>query len=186
MRRPRIALTAALAWVGVVLGHLAAYILTYPNQGIRHVHLEITGHDWLGVATASLLAAVPVILLMAAVRSVRSEAPWTGPGLALRLLMVQIPAFASLEVLERGWSVQEALFDPAVFVGLMLQPLLAVVAAWALDLLHRAVRAIVVRLQAPRRIARRTFPRPAPEIPPFRARQLFPTGRRAPPHPSFV
>ena len=186
MRRPRLALTATLAWVGVVVGHLAAYILTYPSQGIRHVHLDITGHEWLGLGTASVLAAIPVILLITAVRSVRSEVSWTGPALALRLLVVQVPAFAAIEVAERGWSVQDALFDPAVFVGLMLQPLLAVLAAWVLDLLHRAVRAIVVGLRTSRRIAQRTSPRPALEIPPSRSQLWFPTGRRAPPRPSFV
>ena len=181
MRRPRIALTAALAWVGVVLGHLAAYVLTYPNQGIRHVHLEITGHDWLGVATASVLAAIPVILLMAAVRSVRSETSWTGPGLALRLLGVQIPAFATIEVLERGWSVQEALFDPAVFVGLTLQPLLAVLAAWVLELVHRVVRAIIIRSEAPRRTIAHRFPPPVLEIQSSRDWLLLAARRRAPP-----
>ena len=186
MRRPRIALTALLAWIGVVVGHLVAYLLTYPHQDSRHVHLDISGHEWLSLGTASLLAAIPVVLLMVALRSVRSGVPWTGPALALRLLVVQIPAFATIEVAERGWSVQEALLDPAVFVGLVLQPFLAVVAAWLLDLWHRAVRAIVVRLQTPRRSTARSFPCPDLETPPRRSRLLFPSRRRAPPQAAFA
>lgn len=185
MRRPGIALTAALAWVGVVVGHVVAYLLTYPSQGIRHVHLEITGHEWLGLATASLLAAVPVILLASVLRSLRSDAPWTGPGLALRLLAIQLPAFFLIEVAERGWSLTGALSDPAVFAGLALLPLLAVVAAWVLDLLHRTVRAIVVRLRQPRRTASRSFPPPALDVPSSRSWLLLPSRRRAPPY-AFV
>jgi len=181
VRRPGIALTGTLAWTGVVLGHVVAYLLTYPTQGIRHVHLEITGHEWLGLATASLLAAVPVVVLMAVLRSVRTDASWTGPGLALRLLAVQIPVFSMIEIAERGWSVREALADPAVFVGLALLPLLAVLAAWILDLLHRVVRSIVVRLQTSRRAIARSFPRPALAIPPSRTWLLLFARRRAPP-----
>ncbi len=181
MRRPRLALTGALAWVGVVAGHFVAYLLTYPSQSLRHVHLDITGHEWLGLATASLLAAIPVILLVAAVRSFRMDSSWNGPGLPLRLLAIQIPAFSIIEVAERGWSIQEALFDPAVFVGLALQPLLAVLSGWILDLLHRAVRAIVVRLRTTRRTVQQSFPAPALQIPPSRAWLLLLSRRRAPP-----
>jgi hypothetical protein len=174
-------LTSAIAWVGVVVGHVVAYLLTYPSQGIRHVHLEITGHEWLGVATASILAAIPVLLLVAVSRSVRSGAPWTGPGLALRLLGVQVAAFSLIEVAERGWSLADAVADPAVFAGLALQPLLAVLAARVLDLLHRVVRSIVVRLRPARPVATRLFPPPSFDEPVFRAWLLLPARRRAPP-----
>ena len=176
-------LTAAIAWVGVVVGHLAAYLLTYPSQGVRHVHLDITGHEWLGLGTASALAAVPVILLLVVARSVRSQAQWTGPGLALRLAAVQIPAFLLIEVVERGWSVQDALLDPAVFVGLALQPLVSVIAARILEILHRVVRAIVIRLRPARAPAARSSRRPALQPAAFRSWLLLPGRRRAPPSP---
>lgn len=181
MRRPGMPLTSAIAWVGVVVGHLVAYLLTYPSRGVRHVHLEITGHEWLAVATASLLAAIPVIVLVAGSRSVRSPASWNGPGLALRLLTIQVVAFGLLEVAERGWSIREAIFDPAVFVGLALQPLLAVVAARILDLLHRVVRSIVARLRPAHPAAARPSRPPVPRQSVFRAWLLLPARRRAPP-----
>lgn len=174
-------LTALVAWVGVVAGHLVAYLLTYPSQGVRHVHLSVTGHSWLGLATASLLAAIPVVLLVAAVRSVRSGVAWAGGGLALRLAAIQVSALALIEVLERQWSLGGAASDPAVFVGLVLQPLLAVMAAWILGLLHRTVRAIVERLIRARVVAARSFARPALAEPASRQWVLLPARRRAPP-----
>jgi len=70
-----------------------------------------------------------------------------------------------------------------VFIGLVLQPLLAVLAAWLLDLFGRAVRAVAARLRAPARRLPRSFPRPA--LGPIRPRfgLLLPLGRRAPPLP---
>lgn len=181
MRRAGFVLTTAIAWVGVVAGHVTAYFLTYPSQGVRHIHLEVTGHSWLGLATPSLLAAIPVVVLVAAVRSVRSDVPWAGSSLALRLAAIQIPVFALIETFERQWSVDRALSDPAVFVGLALQPLLAVVAAWILGLLRRAVRAIAILLVRRRRAAPRSFPRPALDEPGYRLWLLLPARRRAPP-----
>lgn len=186
MRRPGIVLTSAIAWVGVVVGHVVAYLLTYPSQGLRHVHLEITGHEWLGLATASLLAAIPVLLLVAVTRSVRSSERWTGPGLALRLLAIQALAFSLIEIAERGWSIQETLFDPAVFVGLALQPLLAILAARVLDFLHRVVRSIVVRLRVPRLVATRPAPPSPIDRPVCRAWLLRHARRRAPPSAVFA
>jgi hypothetical protein len=183
VRRPGIALIAAAAWVGVVVGHLVSYFATYPSQGLRHIHLAVTGHGWLGLATASLLGAIPVVILVVAIRSVRSKATWTGSGLALRLAAIQVPALVLIELMERGWSVGRALSDPAVFLGIALMPLLAIVTAWVLDLLHRAVRAIVVRFDRAARTVTRSFPRPVLDEPSQRFWLLLPSRRRAPPLP---
>lgn len=181
MRRSAILLSVAVAWVGVVSGHVVAYLLGYPSAGPRHAHLAVTGHSWTGLATASLLAVIPVVLLAVAVLAVRGEGRWSGSALALRLAVIQLPAFALIEVMERQWSVGRAAADPAVFIGLVLQPLVAVLAAWILDLLRRVVRAVVERLVRTPRVAPRSFPRPAlGQIRP-RHRLLFPARRRAPP-----
>jgi hypothetical protein len=184
--RPGIVLTSAIAWVGVVVGHLVAYLLTYPSQGVRHVHLEITGHEWLGLATASLLAAIPVLLLVAVTRSFRSSESWTGPTLAVRLVGIQVSAFLLIEVVERGWSVQQAMLDPAVFAGLAMQPLLAVIAARFLELVHRAVRAVIARLRPAWRTGTPSFRRPSLRRSAFRPWMLLPGRRRAPPSPLFA
>ncbi len=186
MRRPGIVLTVATAWIGVVAGHIVAYLLGYPSAGPRHAHLAVTGHSWVGLATASLLAVVPVVLLAVAVRAVRSEGSWSGSSLALRLIAIQVPAFALIEVLERQWSPGRTLADPAVFIGLVLQPLVAVLAAWLLDLFGKAVRAAVARLRRSLRRAPRSLPRRGLAQPRLRDELVLQARRRAPPLPSCV
>jgi hypothetical protein len=184
VRRPGIVLTIAIAWVGVVAGHLAAYLLTYPSQSVRHVHLALTGHSWLGLARGSLLAVVPVVVLAVAVRAIRTGSPSGGAALVTRLLAVQVPAFALIEVLERG-SVASAASDPAVFVGVVLQVVLAVAAAWLIEGLTGVVRAVVKALESPRPRARSARAPTLDEYPP-RHELLFLARRRAPPLLSAV
>jgi hypothetical protein len=184
VRRPGIAITAATGWAGVVAGHLAACFLTYPNAHARHVHLESSGHGWVGLAVPSLLAVIPVVLLAAAIRAVEGST-WSGSRLAFRLAAIQLPAFAVLELIT-GPGSERTPGDPAVFVGLALQPLVAVLSAWLLDLFGRAVRAVVVRRPATPRVTPRSFPRPALELPPSRLRFLLPARLRAPPLSSIA
>jgi hypothetical protein len=176
VRRPGVVLTAAIAWAGVVVGHLVAYALTYPDQAIRHTHLSITGHTWLGLGAASLVALVPVIVLATATRAIRTGA--AGPANAFRLAAIQVPAFGLLEMLERG-SVGEAAADPAVFIGLVLQVVVAVVGARILEIVGRIAVALVRRFAERRPRARSEAPPLGPPVP--RLSLLFPSRRRAPP-----
>jgi hypothetical protein len=185
VRRVGLLLTTAIAWVGVVVGHLAACVLAYPNEAVRHVHLEATGHTWVRLAVPSLWAVVPVILLALAVGAVRRPAGSSGSGMALRLAAIQVPAFLLIELVVRDGGLGRILGDPAVFVGLVLQPLIAVVAAWLLDLFGRAVRAAVARLRTGlRHVASRSVLAPVLAQTPPRCRLLLPVGRRAPPLPA--
>jgi hypothetical protein len=184
VKRPGVLLTVAIAWVGVVLGHLAAYLLAYPTQGARHLHLALTGHTWTGLATASLLAVIPVILLTFVLRSIRAPGSWSGSDLALRLAVIQAPAFLAIEIVERDGSLGQAFSDPAVFVGLILQPLVAVLASWVLELVRRSVRAIVARFLTPRPVATRAFPRPGLLLSLPRTWAFLPARLRAPPLPA--
>jgi hypothetical protein len=183
VRRPGIVPTIGTAWVGVVVGHIVAYLLGYPSAGPRHDHLVVTGHSWFGVATASLLAVVPVVMLTVAVRAIRSGGSWSGSALAFRLVAIQVPAFLLIEAVERRGSLGQALLDPSVFIGVVLQPLLAVLAAWLLDLFGRAVRAVAARLRPQPCRALRSLPRPVPATLRPRLRLLLPLGGRAPPLP---
>jgi hypothetical protein len=184
VRRPGIAITIATSWVGVVAGHFVAYVLAYPMAGPRHAHLAVTGHSWVGLATVSLLAVVPVVLLAVAVRAVRSEGSWSESALALRLIAIQVPAFGLIEVMERQWSAGRTVTDPAVFIGLVLLPLIAVLATWLLDLFGRAVRAIVARIRRVPHRAPRGLPRPGLLQSRLRDELVLPVRRRAPPLPS--
>ena len=186
VRRPGIPLTTTVAWVGVVLGHLLAYLLSYPAQGSRHLHLAVTGHTWTGAAEASLLALIPVILLTTGARSFRSAPGSRGSTLAVRLMVIQVPAFLAIEVMERGWSVGSAVSDPAVFVGLVLQPLVAVLAAWVLELFGRTVQALACLLGAPRDTpSPRSLRRPVLSLPPQATWRFSPSRLRAPPAPAL-
>jgi hypothetical protein len=177
VRRPGVVLTVAIAWVGVALGHLAAYVLTYPNQTVRHIHLTITGHSWLGLATASLLAVIPVIVLAVVVRALRTGV--AGPAGALRLASIQVPAFGLVEILERG-SFEDAVADPAVFVGLALQIVFAVLGAWLVEVLGRAALAVACKFALPRgRDRSRARPHVGPSVP--RLHLLSSVRRRGPP-----
>jgi hypothetical protein len=186
VRRPGFLLTIATAWVGVVAGHIVAYLLGYPSAGPRHAHLAVTGHSWVGLATASLIAVVPVVLLAVAVRAVRSEGSWSGSALALRLIAIQVPAFALIEVLERQWSAGRTVADPAAFIGLVLQPLVAVLTAWLLGLFGKAVCAVVARMRRKLRRPPRSLPRPGLTRSRLRDELVLLARRRAPPLPSSV
>jgi hypothetical protein len=181
VRKPGGLLVASVAWVCVVLGHLTAYLVAYPIEGPRHDHLALTGHSWVGVAAASALAIVPVVLVAVAVRALGSSDPWPRGGLAFRLAAIQVPAFAAIEVVERGGSVARTVSDPAVIVGLVLLPLLAVIAAWLLDLFRRAVRTVVHGSRRACHSTIRPVLRPALQQIPDRHLLLLPARRRAPP-----
>ena len=181
MRKPGALLVASVAWVGVVLGHLTAYLVAYPVEGPRHAHLALTGHSWVGMAGVSALAVVPVVLVAVGIRALGSNDPWSRGGLAFRLAAVQVPAFAAIEILERGGSVARTVSDPAVFIGLVLLPLVAVLAAWLLDLFRRAVRAVVHGSRPARHSTIRPVLRPALQQIRPRHLLLLPARRRAPP-----
>jgi hypothetical protein len=182
----RTGLTVAIAWVGVVLGHLAACFLAYPDASGRHVHLQTSGHTWLELAGPSLLAIVPVVLLALAVGVVRANPAPAGSGLAVRLMAIQIPAFVLTELFVSGAAPGWSPAEPAVFLGLVLQPLAAVVAAWLVDLFQRAVHTLVTRLQRSVAPVPRSLPGPPRRTLPSRFRLLVHAQRRAPPLPSSV
>jgi hypothetical protein len=181
VRRAGSLITALIAWVGVVWGHLAACLLAYPDHAARHDHLAATGHSWVTLAVPSLVAAVPVILFLVGVRAIRKDDAWSGSGLAVRLTAIQVPAFVLIELVARDGPVGSLLAEPATFIGLVLQPMVAVLAAWLLDLFREAVRAVVHGFRPTRRSTIRSILRPTLQQIRPRHFLLLPTGRRAPP-----
>lgn len=177
-------LTAGTAWIGVVLGHVAACFLAYPEATARAAHLHESGHIWVTLAVPSLLAVVPVVLLSVVLGGLRSQRSWIGEGLALRLATIQLVTFALIELFVQRGDLGAMLASPAVFFGLALQPLLALLMAWTLELFRRAVRSVAARL-------RFTDPTPAHASGPRRGLWFEPRGSwlllssplRAPPPP---
>jgi hypothetical protein len=180
VRRRDGVIAAGTAWAGLVLGHLLAYGLAYPAEVARRAHLTETGHGWLDIVALSLLAVIPAVLVLTAVRAVHGRA---GGVTWARLAALQVPAFLLIEVVERGASVGQAFSDPAVLLGLGLQLLVAAVAALVLRILARVVVSASTRLGAS---APRSAPNRLPEaldlLAPHLVR-LVRARRRAPPAP---
>jgi hypothetical protein len=179
MRRDGL-IAAGTAWAGLVLGHLLAYALAYPAEAVRRSHLAGTGHGWLDVVTLSLLAVVPAVLALTAIRSLTAGSRGTT---WVRLAGFQVPAFLLIEVAERGASFDRAFADPAVLLGLAVQILVAAMAALLLRGFSRAVAAVAARVQ-PSWAPTATAPaRAAPDLVPPHLLRLVRARRRAPPLP---
>jgi hypothetical protein len=170
-----------LAVGGIVAGHALAYALAYPIDAVRDAHLDRTGHDGFPVLLLAGLLGAGAAIIWLGVRSVRSSTD--SPG-TTSLLALQVPAFALLELVERGLDVAAFGRDPAVMLGVLLQVLLA----FGIAALARA--AVIVG-----RHLSRSGPRPGrtprPVVPPRHAEPTTPDPlvfglRRAPPAPSLV
>jgi hypothetical protein len=166
---------------GVVGGHALAYALAYPIRAIRDAHLEQTGHEGFPLLLLAGLLGSGAAILWLGIRSIR-HAP-ASPS-ARTLLGLQVPAFAFLELAERGFDVAAFARDPAVILGVLLQVVLALViaavvrGAVAVGRLLRASRSRPARAQ--RRLVPRRLAEPATPDPIAFGR------RRAPPAPSIV
>jgi hypothetical protein len=178
-RRPLASLPLALG--GIVAGHALAYALAYPIRAVRDAHLEQTGHDGFPVLLLAGLLASSAAILWLGIRSIR-HAP-ASPS-AWALMSLQVPAFALLELAERGFDPAAFAGDPAVLLGVLLQ----VVLAFAIAAVARGAVAVGSLLG-------RSVPRPArmprPIVPPHLAEPATPDPiafglRRAPPAPSPV
>ncbi|MBI4260457.1 MAG: hypothetical protein HY658_07810, partial [Actinobacteria bacterium] len=153
---------AGLAWGGVVLGHLVAYLLASPDPAARAAHLSATGHGGFHTLVMAVAGALPVALALVAARAVRpgGEPPSRG-ATAIVLLSLQVPGFALVESVERG-SVALALADPVVLGGLAVQVVLALLGAVASTAFERAVGEVA---RALRSVPPRRAPSPAPTLP---------------------
>jgi hypothetical protein len=178
-RRPLANLPLALG--GMVAGHALAYALAYPIGAVRDAHLDQTGHEGFPVLLLTGLLGSAAAILWLGIHSIR-HAPAT-PS-ARTLLLLQVPAFALLELGERGFDVAAFARDPAVVLGVLLQVVLAFVIA------ATARGAIAVG----RRLARTPLRPARTPSRSFRLRLAEPAGpdaiaiglRRAPPAPSLV
>jgi hypothetical protein len=173
-------IAAGTAWAGLVVGHLLAYALAYPGEAVRRSHLAGTGHGWLDVVTLSLMAVVPAVLALTAVRSLRGDSRGTT---WFRLAGLQVPAFLLIEVAERGASFDSAFTDPAVLLGLVAQVVVAAVAALLLRGFSRAVAAVAARVRSPRAPVASAPAHAAPDLAPPHLVRLVRARRRAPPLP---
>jgi hypothetical protein len=179
-RAARVVAVAGLAWGGTIMGHLLSYLLAYPEGPARTGHLAATGHGSFRVAVLTAVAALAIGAGLTVLRALRPRSSFVLRQLALTLAAIQLPGFAFLETAERGFDAAAAVGDPAVLVGLVLQPVLALVLAIAVVGLARSVRALFV---TPRRAGRPSSQAEPPPPAPFVDRLGFlrPRPLRAPP-----
>jgi len=148
-----------LAFVGVLSAHWLAYLVSAPARVEREHLLASTGHgDW------SLAGALAIGALAAAFASttwgrLRRDDPRPGTiTITRRLTQVQIPGFLALEAAERAAaaeSVIDALTEPVVALGVLLQVVVALAGALVTRLVTDVVDLLVSgRTPGPKRAPR--------------------------------
>ena len=137
-----------LAFSGVVLAHLLAYVVIAPDAHHRAELLAATGHGSWTLATAVALGSLVMAFGGMALRIARRDAgsPPRVLSCFLRLGALQLTGFAVLELTERA-VVHGASFDvvtePVFGLGLALQAVVAFVAAVLLVAFARVIERIV-------------------------------------------
>lgn len=145
MTRIRLLVIGGLAWSGVVLGHLLAYVFAHPAEAERSVRLASSGHGSFPLLLISALAGIPAVLSLLAVRVIRGDRSPTLLSIAICLTAIQVPTFFAMEFFERGMSFQRMLVEPAVVFGLVIQVLVAIISSVLVRTFVRAVGVLTAR-----------------------------------------
>jgi hypothetical protein len=189
---------AGAAVAGAAVGHSVAYLIVAPQGRTRAALLAGTGHGY-----RSTMAAAEIVLGLLAVvtflgrhfhsglRSRKrppSDEPWA--WLAARLALLQITIFGVQEVVERavnGYPVGGLATDRLLSIGVLVQIVVAAVAATVLVWLGRAAQAVGRALGAARstRPIRVPVTRPRVAVRPV-SRPRLADGIRAPPRLRIV
>lgn len=180
----RRAALGGIASGGIVIAHCLAYLIAVPAGGARAAHMASTGHGSFHVVASFAIAATAVALVSVCVRALAATAGAPLARTVAWLSVAQVAGFAALEAAERGFALDAVAADPAVRIGLVLQVVVAALAAAFLRGLERAVRAVAALVHRPRR-AREPDARPrrAGHVRLRLAALLSSAPRRAPPLP---
>jgi hypothetical protein len=125
--------TVGWAVIGLLLGHVAAYDLVFPDAHVHDAALAESGHAWLGLLEPSLLIALGFVVIGAWL------AMRTGGSREVRfrrLAVVQVAAFVVVELGERtlaGYSpldLWHALIDHGLWLILAVGIVAQVITAW--------------------------------------------------------
>ena len=166
MRASRLRILLGVAMAGVVVGHSLAYFTALPNAGARAELLARTGHSyWTGAVLLAL--AVSAVAFARHIRDhVRSPLTEGAIGqnylpVALWLVVMQVSAYAAIEVTERlasGYPIQQMFHSALPLIGVAVQVLVACASTLLLRLLARAAEALAGTL------ARSFVPSPSPRL----------------------
>jgi hypothetical protein len=152
------------AAAGLLLGHALAYLIAIPDPHQRAFALQRAGHAYLPALDQAVMmlaiAGVATVIVRAFSQTREAGSERFGRVAAL-LVVVQTSAFACQEVLERllsGASLGELAHDHILVIGLIVQVVVATLAAGVLWLLARtssrlaATFVVQVRLSRERRV----------------------------------
>lgn len=177
--------TAGWAVIGLLVGHVAAYDLVFPDAHAHAAALAESGHTWMGMLQPTLLAAVGLVViggwLAARVKGPRHVR-------FRRLLLIQVAAYVAVELGERTLAgatpldLWHALVDHGLWLILVVGIAAQVVTAWLGSIASRAVAGAMRPLPAAgSRRARRAPLLAMPLHPRAEGRWLRPGQSRAPP-----
>jgi hypothetical protein len=149
--RFRLATLATMGSLGAVGGHVLGYWVAHPHAHERDAVLEASGHGYMEMAIAvALVAGLMALLGQFALGLLdRGSAEGRGAGGRWRtwatLALVQTLVFLSVEVAERmlnGLSGLAVIDEPAFWLGLPLQAVIAACGVFLLTLARKAGAAI--------------------------------------------
>lgn len=126
-------MTVGWAVIGLLVGHVAAYDLVFPDAHAHAAALGDPGHAWLGMLQPTVLVALVVVV----VGSWRATNTGRSRGVRFRrLALLQVAAFVAVELGERlmsGHSVDmlgHELTDHSLWLILIVGVAVQVVTAW--------------------------------------------------------
>ena len=135
---------------GVVVGHVLGYQIAHPDSISRAASLgSVHGH----MGAAWVVAAVGVVLAVAALAVEASRGTWRAPAV-MTMFRWQATLFLVLEIVERLGDPNPAaavVSERAVWVGLALQGLIALLSVRFLGVAEMVIGALVHRSATPRR-----------------------------------
>jgi hypothetical protein len=177
--------TVGWAVIGLLVGHIAAYDLLFPDAHVHASALAESGHAWMGMLQPTLLIAFGFVVLGG---WLAARADGTRDVRFRRLLLIQVTAFVAVELGERmlaGYTpidLWHALVDHALWLVLAVGTLAQVVTAWLGSIASRGLAAATAPIAAARpRRARRAPLLGMPLDPTAECRPYRPRQSRAPP-----
>ncbi len=142
------------AVVGLLIGHVAAYDLVYPDGHVHAQVLEATGHQWLWVLEPSLALGVLIAAIAGLIGS-RSGHP---REVRFRLLaLIQVSAFLGIELLERLGhgitlpDIAHELTDHGLWLVLLIGIGAQLLTAWLGSAASHSIADVAAVTSAPRR-----------------------------------
>jgi hypothetical protein len=151
---PAVMVTAGWATIGLLMGHVAAYDVVYPDAHVHATALEASGHGWL-VAMGPTLGLAVLVVVAAALAGARSGR--VGIARFRTLAAIQVGGFLAIEVGERlaaGLSLAEIghqLVDHGFWLVLLTGVVIQLIAAWSGSVMSRGIAAATTVRQASQR-----------------------------------